>query len=53
MGWLIDPDEQTVFVYRSKQETDRFDEPDELLPVSLFASELRLTVKDLFDWLME
>ena len=53
MGWLIDPDEQTVFVYRSKQETEVFDEPDSVLPMPLFASELHLTVKDLFDWLLE
>ncbi|PSB01329.1 hypothetical protein C7B64_18875 [Merismopedia glauca CCAP 1448/3] len=53
MGWLIDPDEQTVFVYRSKQETEVFDEPDEVLPIPPFASELHLSVKDLFGWLLE
>lgn len=52
MGWLIDPDEQTVFVYRSKQETEVFDEPDRLLPMPPFASDLLLTVKDLFAWLL-
>jgi len=53
MGWLIDPNEQTVFVYRPKQETEVFEEPDALLPTPLFASELQLTVKDLFAWLWE
>ncbi|NKB18228.1 MAG: Uma2 family endonuclease, partial [Pseudanabaena sp. CRU_2_10] len=53
MGWSIDPDEQTVFVYRPKQETEVFDEPDALLPVPPFASELQLRVKDLFAWLLE
>lgn len=53
MGWLIDPDEQTVFVYRAKQETEGFDQPDQELPVPLFANELHLTVKDLFAWLLE
>jgi Uma2 family endonuclease len=53
MGWLIDPDEQTVFVYRPKQETEGFDELDALLPVPSFASELRLTVRNLFAWLVE
>ena len=53
MGWLIDPDEQTVFVYRSKQETEVFDEPDEILPMPSFASELHLTIKDLFAWLLD
>lgn len=53
MGWLIDPDEQTVFVYLPKQQTEVFDEPQELLPVPSFASELQLTVGDLFGWLLE
>ena len=53
MGWLIDPDEKTVFVYRPKQETHVFDVPDTLIPVPSFASELQLTVKDLFAWLLE
>ncbi|MDZ8053209.1 MAG: Uma2 family endonuclease [Aulosira sp. ZfuVER01] len=53
MGWLIDPDEQTVFVYRPKQETEVFDRSDALLPTPSFASELQLTVKDLFAWLLE
>ncbi|UBF28138.1 Uma2 family endonuclease [Kovacikia minuta CCNUW1] len=53
MGWLIDPDEKTVFVYRPKQETEVFDQPDALLPVPSFASELQLTVQDLFAWLSE
>ncbi|MBA3922839.1 MAG: Uma2 family endonuclease [Nostocaceae cyanobacterium] len=53
MGWLIDPDEQTVFVYRPKQETEVFDQPDALLPMPSFASQLQLTVKDLFAWLLE
>ncbi|MCG8366858.1 MAG: Uma2 family endonuclease [Pseudanabaenales cyanobacterium] len=53
MGWLIDPDEQTVFVYRSKQEAEVFDGPDEMLPAPSFASELHLTIKDLLAWLLE
>lgn len=53
VGWLIDPDEQTVFVYRPKQEPEVLDEPDEVIPVPSFVSELQLTVKDLFAWLLE
>jgi Uma2 family endonuclease len=53
MGWLIDPDEQTVFVYRPGQAIEVFDEPDALLPVPAFAIALQLTVKDLFAWLLE
>ncbi len=53
MGWLIDPDEQTVLVYLPQQQTQVFDQPDEYLFVPSFASELRLTVRDLFGWLLE
>jgi len=53
MGWLIDPDEQTVFVYLPKQQTEVFDKPEEQLPVPSFASELQLTVEELFGWLLE
>ena len=52
MGWLIDPDEKAVIVYLPKQEIEVFDEPDMLLPVPSFVSELNLTVQDLFNWLM-
>lgn len=53
MGWLIDPDEQSVFVYTSKQQPEVFEEPGEQLPVPAFASELRLNTEDLFGWLLE
>ncbi|MEM7066353.1 MAG: Uma2 family endonuclease [Cyanobacteria bacterium P01_B01_bin.77] len=53
MGWLIDPGEQTVFVYLPKQEPEVFDESDEVVPVPEFASELQLTIKELFAWLLE
>ncbi|HEY9826119.1 MAG TPA: Uma2 family endonuclease [Stenomitos sp.] len=53
MGWLIDPDEQTVFVYRPKHEPEVLDEPNCVVPVPLFASELKLTIKELFAWLLE
>jgi Uma2 family endonuclease len=53
MGWLIDPDEQTIFVYQPKQQPEVFDEPEEQLPVPSFTRELRLTVSDLSGWLLE
>lgn len=53
MGWLIDPDEQTIFVYRPKQELEVLDEPEELVPVPSFANELQLTIAALFAWLLE
>lgn len=53
MGWLIDPDEQTVFVYRPQQAPEVLDQPDGVVPVPSFASELQLTIKGLFDWLLD
>ncbi len=53
MGWLIDPKEQTVFVYLPTQLLEVFDEPEQQLPVPSFANELQLTVGELFGWLLE
>lgn len=51
MGWLIDPDEQTIFVYLPKQQPEVFDEPKQLIPVPSFAKELNLNVESVFSWL--
>ena len=53
MGWLIDPDEQTVFVYLPKQQPEAFDELEQKLPVPSFADELNLSVGSVFGWLLE
>ncbi len=53
MGWLIDPEEQSVFVYLRNQQPVVLDEAEALLPVPEFASELKLTVGHLFGWLLE
>lgn len=53
MGWLIDPDEQTIFVYRPKQQLEIFDEPGLELPVPAFASEMHLSVGTIFGWLLD
>lgn len=53
VGWLIVPEEQTVFVYLPHQQTLVFDEPEAQLIVPSFASEIRLTVGELFGWLLE
>jgi Uma2 family endonuclease len=53
MGWLIDPEEQTVFVYLPNQQPEVFDEPEQQIPVPSFAREIKLTVGNLFGWLME
>ena len=51
IGWLIDPAEKTVFVYRSKQEVKVLDESAMLLSIPSFI-ELNLTIEDLFAWLL-
>ena len=53
IGWLIDPSEKTIFVYRPRQEIAVFDQPEMILPPPEFAKELHLTVSDLFGWLLE
>jgi Uma2 family endonuclease len=53
MGWLIDPEERTVFVYQPKQQTLVFDVPTQQIPIPSFASNLKLTVEEIFNWLLE
>jgi Uma2 family endonuclease len=53
MGWLIDTHEQTVFVYFPNQQVQFFDQPEQQLPVPDFATEIKLTVGDVFGWLLE
>jgi Uma2 family endonuclease len=52
MGWLIDPEEKTIFVYHPNQQTLVFDLPSQQIPVPSFASALVLTVEDVFGWLL-
>jgi Uma2 family endonuclease len=51
LGWLIDPDEKTIFVYRAKQEIEVFDIPETILPMPSFMDALILSVGDIFAWL--
>jgi Uma2 family endonuclease len=53
MGWLIDPEEQSVFVYLPDQPTAVYEELGTQLPVPEFAKDFSLTVEDLFSWLLE
>ena len=57
MGWLIDPSEDSVFVYTKDQPATFYDlvdhSPDTQLPVPDFAKAFSLTIGELFDWLME
>ena len=53
MGWLIDPKVETVLVYRPQQQVELFDEPHQVIPVPDFAKDFKLTVEELFGWLLE
>jgi Uma2 family endonuclease len=53
IGWLIDSEEEVVFVYFIDRPTQAFDQPEQILPVPSFASEFQLTVGELFGWLAE
>lgn len=53
MGWLIDPAEQTIFVYSPQQQLQVFEELDQVLPVPTFAQEFNLSMKSVFAWLLE
>jgi Uma2 family endonuclease len=53
MGWLIDPEDQSVFIYLPDQPTTVFDQPEARLPVPEFAREFQITVNQLFRWLLE
>ncbi|QKQ76663.1 Uma2 family endonuclease [Nostoc sp. TCL240-02] len=48
MGWLIDPKEQSVFVYLPDQPTTFYEELGTQLPVPEFAKDFSLTVAGLF-----
>jgi Uma2 family endonuclease len=53
MGWLVDPDEELVFVYFADHTLDVFAAPDDRIPVPAFAESFSLTVGQLFSWLEE
>lgn len=60
MGWLIDPEEELVFVYFADacgglrlRTLAVYEEESDRLPVPLFAESFSLTVGKLFSWLTE
>lgn len=52
MGWLIDPEEQTVLVYLPPEQVKIFDQGKQYLPVPGFANDVQITVEELFGWLV-
>jgi len=53
MGWLIDPEERSVFVYLPERTITIYDEAESQLPVPEFAKDFNLTIEGLFGWLLE
>jgi Uma2 family endonuclease len=51
MGWLIDPDEELIFVYSGNHTVFVFEDSNTLVPVPTFASTIQLTVGQIFSWL--
>ena len=52
IGWLIDPEEQTVLVYLPPDQVKVFDQSSDILPIPSFATNVHLTVGELFSWLI-
>jgi Uma2 family endonuclease len=53
LGWLIDPQEQSVLVYFQAQKFAFFESVTDILPVPDFAKDFDLTLGELFGWLLE
>jgi Uma2 family endonuclease len=53
LGWLIDPAEETVFVYQPNHSPQAFDRPEQRLPTPNFAPNISLTIEQLWSWLWE
>ena len=53
LGWLIDPQEQSVLVYFQGQQPAFFEDDNDVLPVPDFAKAFELTLGELFGWLLE
>jgi Uma2 family endonuclease len=53
MGWLIDPEEELVFVYFADRTIAFFEAPGDRLPVPPFAESFNLTVGEMFGWLSQ
>ena len=53
LGWLIDPQEQSVLVYFHAQQPLFFEAATDILPVPDFAKVFGLTLGELFGWLLE
>lgn len=51
MGWLIDPETQSVLVYPIQQQPQLLAKETASLPVPVLVTDLQLTVAEIFGWL--
>lgn len=51
MSWLIDPEEEMIFVYLANRTIAIFDQPTQRLPVPDCAAAVELTIGQIFSWL--
>lgn len=51
MGWLIDPDEQTVLVFPPGKQPELLEAQQDKLPIPDWSIGFQLTVGDVFGWL--
>ena len=53
MGWLIDPEERSVFIYSLDRPSDVIERAEQILPVPEFARNFNITLEELFNWLLD
>jgi Uma2 family endonuclease len=51
MGWLIDPNDRSIFVCLPDRTFQIIDVPTTILPVPEFAAAIELTVEQIFSWI--
>ena len=51
MGWLINPEEELIFVYCANRTLTVFENRTQILPVPDFAASIALTIAEIFAWL--
>lgn len=53
MGWLINPKEQSIFVYQPGRSPEIFDEIESKLLMPSFGQAIDLTLGEVFGWLIK
>jgi Uma2 family endonuclease len=51
MGWLIDPNDRSIFICMPDRNLQIIDEPTAVLPVPEFAAAIEMTVGQIFSWI--